>query len=132
MFEQSKPAQAFFAALQHGEVVTSPDLLAEIQDVLSRKKFERYILPQERERFLARLVLETILVDVTTSIVACRDPKDDKVLSLAIDGSAIYIVSGDHDLLVLHPFQSISILTPGDFLAAQSSITQKCGLSAKE
>lgn len=121
LFEQSKPGQAFFAALRRGEVLISLALLAEIQDVLSRKKFDRYVMPQEREQFLARLVLEAALVDVTTHIVACRDPKDDKVLALAVDGAATCIISGDQDLLELNPFHDIPILTSADFLAAQAN-----------
>jgi predicted nucleic acid-binding protein len=35
---------------------------------------------------------------------------------LAVDGNADYIVTGDADLLVLHPFRGIQILTPKDFL----------------
>ena len=50
----------------------------------------------------------------------CRDPKDDKFLELALNGKATHIVSGDEDLLVLHPFRGIPILTPhhNSFLVA--------------
>lgn len=119
LFEQSKPGQAFFAALRRGEVVVSLVLLAEIQEVLGRKKFDRYLLPEERERFLARLVLEATLVDVTVHIQECRDPKDDKVLELALSSHATCVISGDQDLLELNPFRQIPILTPAEFLATQ-------------
>lgn len=46
-----------------------------------------------------------------------RDPTDDKFLELAISGKAEFLVTGDEDLLVLHPFQDTAILTPSDFLA---------------
>jgi predicted nucleic acid-binding protein len=49
-------------------------------------------------------------------IVACRDPKDDKLLELAVCGQAEYIVTGDADLIALHPFQGVQILTPNTFL----------------
>lgn len=49
-------------------------------------------------------------------IRACRDPKDDKFLELAIDGRADAIVTGDQDLLVLHPFRGIAVLTPAEYL----------------
>ncbi len=119
LFEHSKPGQAFFTALHRGEVLVSLPLLTEIQGVLGRRKFDRYILPEERARFLARLVLQAMLVDITTQIVACRDPTDNKVLELAVSGDATCIISGDQDLLELNPFQNIPILTPADFLAAQ-------------
>jgi predicted nucleic acid-binding protein len=56
------------------------------------------------------------VVPITTSVKECRDPKDDKFLELAISGGASYIVSGDADLLTLHPFRGIAVITPQDFL----------------
>jgi putative PIN family toxin of toxin-antitoxin system len=55
-------------------------------------------------------------VAITETIAGCRDPKDDKFLELAISGQATCILSSDKDLLVLHPFQGIEIVTPADFL----------------
>jgi predicted nucleic acid-binding protein len=54
---------------------------------------------------------------LTEEITACRDAKDDKFLSLAVSGSASHIVSGDRDLLLLHPLRGIAIVTPQAFLA---------------
>ena len=48
--------------------------------------------------------------------MACRDPDDNILLALALDGKADYIVSGDKDLLDLTPFQDIPILKPAEFL----------------
>ena len=56
------------------------------------------------------------LVDITERIAACRDPKDDKFLELAVSGKADLIVSGDGDLLDLNPFREIPILTPAGFV----------------
>jgi predicted nucleic acid-binding protein len=55
-------------------------------------------------------------VDVAEHISACRDPKDDKFLELAISGHANYIVSGDSDLLALNPFRGVLITPPHTFL----------------
>ena len=118
LFAQSVPAQAFFAALRYGVVLLSLPLLSELQRVLARPKFDRYILPEERERFLAHLALETARVDITTEIAACRDPKDNQILELAVSGAADFIVTGDADLLVLHPFRNIAIVNAADFLTA--------------
>jgi predicted nucleic acid-binding protein len=56
------------------------------------------------------------MVPITSSIRACRDARDDKLLELAVDGRADLIVTGDLDLLELHPFRGIAILTPNDYL----------------
>lgn len=116
LFDQSTPAQAFFAALHTGEIIMSADVIAELNDVLGREKFNRYVTEEERERFVRSLLGETELIEIEQKIQACRDPKDDKFLELAVNGGADCIVSGDEDLLVLDPFRGIPILTPDKFL----------------
>jgi predicted nucleic acid-binding protein len=56
-------------------------------------------------------------VEVTETIKACRDRKDDKFLELAVGGKATHIISSDPDLLTLHPFRGIQIVGPAAFLA---------------
>lgn len=51
---------------------------------------------------------------------ACRDASDDKFLEVIVNGHASCLVSGDKDLLSLHPFRGIPILSPADFLKALS------------
>ena len=70
----------------------------------------------ERMEFLAVLLREATLVEVTAHVGECRDPQDNKFLELAASGRALCIVSGDQDLLVLHPFCGIPIVTPRGFL----------------
>ena len=70
----------------------------------------------ERMEFLAVLLREATLVEVTMHVGECRDPQDNKFLELAASGRALCIVSGDQDLLVLHPFRGIPIVTPRGFL----------------
>jgi predicted nucleic acid-binding protein len=52
----------------------------------------------------------------------CRDAKDDKYLELALAAGADMIVSSDEDLLVLHPWRGIPILSPADFLARADEV----------
>ena len=96
----------------------SADVIAELNGVLDREKFNRYVTEEERERFLLSLLREARLVEIREKIQACRGPKDDKFLELAVNGGADYIVSGDEDLLMLDPFRGIPILTPDKFLNA--------------
>lgn len=113
---KSKPAKAFFAALQNGEVFVSADTVSELGEVLSRKKFDKYLTDEERERFLRSLLQNARLVEIRGKVEACRDPKDDKFLELAVNSAADYIVSGDDDLLALNPFRNVRIVTPEVFL----------------
>jgi putative PIN family toxin of toxin-antitoxin system len=94
-----------------------PATVAELNDVLRRPRFDPYVHEDERLEFLAVLVRDAEVVEVTEIVTDCRDPKDNKFLQLALDGGATHIVSGDEDLLVLHPFRSIPILTPRGFVA---------------
>jgi putative PIN family toxin of toxin-antitoxin system len=116
LLANSIPRQAFDKALEQGTILISVPVILELADVLSRKKLNKYLLEDERMRFLIGLLKETELIDTTEPIAICRDPNDDKFLELAVDGNADYIVTGDADLLVLHPFRGIQILTPKDFL----------------
>ena len=120
LLADSIPRQAFDKALDQGTILISVPVILELADVLSRKKLNKYLLENERMRFLVGLLKETELIDTIETITSCRDPKDNKFLELAVDGNADYIVTGDADLLVLHPFREIQILTPRDFLLTLS------------
>jgi len=116
LFEHSTPGRAFYAALEQGAILISLSTLAELDEVLGRKKFERYVLRAERERFLEALIREATLIEVTEEVQICRDPRDDKFLELAISGRAHCIVSGDGDLLQIGSWRDIPIMTPDEFL----------------
>ena len=108
--------QAVRKGLHRGRLIVSDDTLNELASVISRPKFDRYISLQDRKdffRFLGRVVERVAII---RNIQACRDPNDDKFLELAINGQAETIITGDQDLLALHPFRSIQIITPGEFL----------------
>lgn len=55
------------------------------------------------------------VVDACEHIAVCRDPKDDFLLSLAVSANADLLVTGDEDLLVLHPFRGIHIISYKEF-----------------
>ncbi len=121
LFENSIPAQAFFLALNKGEVLISTALTNEIQEVIYRPKFGKYITNAQREDFMLSLVESSELIEVTESIDVCRDPKDNMILELAVSGKAKIIVTGDSDLLVLNPFRKIDILEAKTFLEKYST-----------
>jgi putative PIN family toxin of toxin-antitoxin system len=114
LLENSKPAQAFRYALANGEVLLSLDLLEELDEVLGRKRLNRYLTTEEREEFLEASIERAVLVEITEKVQECRDPKDD--LELGLNGQAQSIISGDQDLLVLHPFREVVVISPDEFL----------------
>ena len=117
-FPRSVPRRALGNVIRQGTIIGSRETLSEIDQVFLRPRFDRYLNLAGRRLFLALLEQRTELVEVTHSITACRDPKDDKFLELALSGHATHIITGDRDLLDLHPFRGIPILTPAAFLAA--------------
>jgi len=120
LLPRSVPRQAFDETLARGTLLVSEATVTELDEVLRRPKFDKYVPAALRLEFLAALVKAADVVAIAQTVTGCRDPRDDKFLSLAVNGRADVIVSGDHDLLVLHPFQTISIVTPAVFLAREA------------
>ena len=118
----SVPRRALSLALQHCEVCVSAATLAELDEVLSRDKFDRYLPRTTRLALAALLRLHAHHVDVTAADEGllqppCRDPKDNKFLALARLGAADVLVSSDDDLLTLHPWCGVQVITPATFVA---------------
>ncbi|MFN6065963.1 MAG: putative toxin-antitoxin system toxin component, PIN family, partial [Pseudanabaena sp.] len=105
LFEGSKPDLAIRYALQNGNILFSLELIEELDEVLSRAKFRKYITDEEREEFLDGFIDRGILIKVVDVVKECRDPKDDKILELSLSGKADLIISGDKDLLILDQFR---------------------------
>ncbi|QLE53991.1 putative toxin-antitoxin system toxin component, PIN family (plasmid) [Nostoc sp. C057] len=119
LFSQSKPRQALEQATVIGVIVLSSSVLSELEEVLYRPKFDRYLTKERRQEFLEDLTENAQFIDVTEQINECRDPKDNKYLELALSSQAECIVTGDDDLLVLNPWRGIEILTVQEFLASK-------------
>ncbi len=116
LLHESTSRQALDRALDLGKVLLSLPVLTELYEVLCRKRFSKYLDDDDARRFLAGLVRISAWVEIDVRLTACRDPKDDKFLELAVSGHATHIITGDNDLLALNPFQGVPILTPHDFL----------------
>jgi putative PIN family toxin of toxin-antitoxin system len=108
-------------ALRDGRFVTiySTPMMVELIDVLGRPKIQAkyHVQPNDIVELINLVRLRGELVIPKRAIEVCRDPKDNKFLEAAVAGEADAIVTGDDDLLVLHPFDGIDILRPSEFLA---------------
>jgi putative PIN family toxin of toxin-antitoxin system len=107
-------------ALRTCEVCASAETLDELAQVLDRKKFDRYLDKESRRDFVELMRRHLHLFPVQPADLAaadppCRDPSDTKFLALALASEADTLVSSDEDLLVLHPWRGIPILTPAQF-----------------
>ena len=101
---------------RHGILVFSQELLDEFLDVARRPKFRRFFSASDIEEILETIDEYADFVKVQTKIEVCRDPKDNFLLSLSIDGNADFLVTGDKDLLDLTKFGETTIVTISDFL----------------
>lgn len=116
LLPESVPALAVSKAVDTGQVLVSEATMLELVEVLGRRKFDRYISLEDRRDFLRTLGRIAEFVPVHYAVHACRDPRDDKFLELAVNGKAQMILTGDADLLALHPFQGIAILAASEYL----------------
>ncbi len=116
LLPRSVPRQAMDRAMREGRPLISAATTAELDAVIHLSKFDQYLSEEERTEFLTTLVNEAQLVNVAETVTDCRDPRDNKFLELAVSGRATHIVSGDADLLVLHPFRGIIVVSPSSFL----------------
>jgi putative PIN family toxin of toxin-antitoxin system len=113
-----KPHGRFASQLRQGSfaLLVSDPVLNELIDVLNRPRLrQKYKLtPQYIHVYLHLIRLRSEYVEPTETITACRDEKDNKFLELAVAGQADVLVSNDADLLVLHPFREIPIVSVAD------------------
>lgn len=112
----SKPGAVVTRILKQHQPLFSANTLQELADKCDRAKFRPYFSEAEAQALVQLLTQVGEVVSVNITITACRDAKDNQFLELAVAGNADLLVSGDKDLLDLHPYQGIPILTPHDSL----------------
>jgi putative PIN family toxin of toxin-antitoxin system len=97
----------------------SAELLEELARVLARPRIrdKYHIIAADIRTILDLILLRGEFVEPVERVTVCRDPKDNVFLEVALAGRAEVIVTGDDDLLGLHPFRGIPIITPAAFLA---------------
>lgn len=99
-------------------------ITAELARVLAYPKFAEKIAKQELE--IQRLIADYLIFAVPVIPAAVppgivRDPKDRAILGCAVGGKADFVVSGDKDLLVLHEYENIPIMSAETFLHSLSA-----------
>jgi putative PIN family toxin of toxin-antitoxin system len=113
----SAPGRALRKAVEVGQLLVSAATTEELTTVLGRAKFDPYLSVADRQEFIRLLGHVAEMVPIVRAVRACRDPRDDKFLEVALNGRADLVITGDHDLLELDPFMGIAILSPTAYLA---------------
>jgi putative PIN family toxin of toxin-antitoxin system len=112
----STPARALERAVETGQLLASTATLRELIETLRSKKFDPYVSLDRRDALLLGLAPLIEIVEVVQVTDICRDPTDNTFLDVAVNGRADVLVTGDRDLLALHPFRGVAILTPAAYL----------------
>ncbi len=116
LFKHSNIRKTFDHIIETGKIAASIETFNELREVLLRPKFDKYVSSESKLSIIKEFEGLSVLFKISESIQTCRDPKDNKFLELAISANASCIITGDKDLLVLHPFRGIPILNAVDFL----------------
>ena len=103
-------------AIVKGKLVRSEETFAELAITLEKKRLQKYLLPKDKVDFLANYMLISERIEIKEQLSICRDPKDNMLLELAVSCNANVLVTGDKDLLTLHPFRGIPVLAVDAFL----------------
>ena len=101
---------------QRCALIVCPGLLDELEDVLLRPRFRRYLSAEQARRYVALIgaVAERHADPVIRAGIS-PDPDDDYLPALAEAAGADYLVSGDPHLIGL-PRPRPTVLTPRAFL----------------
>ncbi len=110
------PELALRRALDTDRIAMSEPVIAELLDVFARARLRRFLRPEMRDGIVSELFAHGVFFKPDERVTDCRDPKDNMYLELALASGAGTIVSSDGDLLVLHPWRSVRILRPADYL----------------
>ncbi len=94
----------------------SQELLDEFLEVIQRPKFSTLVSKTAISDLLNTLRSKAEFIEVKSEVSHCRDEKDNFLLSLAKDGSATHLITGDKDLLVIAKFEKTHIITLTEFL----------------
>jgi putative PIN family toxin of toxin-antitoxin system len=97
-------------------LIFSQELLEEFLTVAKRPKFRRFFSSSDIEEILETIQEYAEFIEVTSRTEVCKDPKDNFLLSLSMDGNADFLLTGDSDLLILTKFRKTLIITISDFL----------------
>ncbi len=116
LFKHSATKLAYDKARQLGVLPARSETYNEFCNVLVRPKFDKYVSFDTRLLIINEIKELLVFWEIVVKVAACRDPKDNKFLELAIAPKATCIITGDDDLLVLHPFRNIPILNAFNFL----------------
>src|ERR1051326_4383780 len=93
----SPPSNAVHLAVKHDLLLKSEATEQELFITLARRRLA-VLIPSLFQDWLRDVLDSAELVSISERIAACRDPKDDKFLEVAVSGRADLIVRGEGEI----------------------------------
>jgi putative PIN family toxin of toxin-antitoxin system len=112
---RSAPAALVDRVLLAGRLVFSQTTFAEFETRIWKPKFDRHLSVEIRRRLLRDFNASALWVEPTHEVASqafSRDRSDDPFIHAALAADARRLITGDDDLLRLHPLGELQILTP--------------------
>jgi putative PIN family toxin of toxin-antitoxin system len=100
---------------EKARLLFSTELITEIESTIAKPKLKKYFDSNALEEMLLAFEPFIDFIEIESDIDICRDDKDNFLLSLAKDGKADYLLTGDNDLLILKKFGKTKIITIANF-----------------
>ena len=115
LFTKGAPFRIVEHLIKNNALIFSKQTISDLSSRITQPKFDKYVSAEDREAYVNNLILSADLVIIDNLIQGCRDRDDDKFLETAVKGDAQFIISGDQDLLTMHRFEGIDIVTVQEF-----------------
>jgi len=97
------------------KIVTCNEQLTELSEVFKKPKLKKYFTKEQISEFFELLDESSDCILISTKSNICRDPKDNYLVSLALDSKADFLITGDKDLLELNKIGETVVLKYADF-----------------
>lgn len=115
LIPRSVPAELVDRLLVDGRLIFSSATFSELETRIWKPKFDRYLPIERRKHILHELDASALWVEIPAELAKqtfSRDVKDDAFIHAALAGGATRLISGDDDLLSLHPLGNLHIVNP--------------------
>ena len=100
------------------ELYISDEILKEILEVMSRKKFDLELQKVMDYISIIDQYANKVVPKENIEIIS-RDKDDNKIIYCGLIGKVDCIITGDNDLLILKEYNGIKIMTPKEYLESQ-------------
>src|ERR1035437_4053547 len=98
------------------KIITCNEQLQELSEVFKKPKIKKYFSKEQIVEFFELLDESSENFIISSNSNICRDPKDNYLISLAIDSEADFLITGDNDLLELVKVGGTTILKYTEFI----------------